>query len=155
MKLPNKKGKPSISKIQFNSLKKEKLIAESSEIQMSLSWDNDDCSPSTDMMILEYTVYFFKAEMDYPEHFSTFEKFNINSHLFHKKSNLFPPGIEDNDNEYHNEIIQKEKWNLKTYFYSCSSAYSSKSSVNFFLLGDQFTKAVTINSKDDMISFTT
>ena len=46
-----------------------------------------------------------------------------------------------------------ESWTLRTFFHSENEAYSSKSSVNYFLLGQGFSRVVTVAPNDEMIGF--
>lgn len=46
-----------------------------------------------------------------------------------------------------------DSWTLKTFFHSENEGYSSKSSVTFFLLGEGFSRVVSISANDEMIGF--
>ena len=87
-------------------------------------------------MILQESLYFHKASIDYPENQSQLHEFNMSAYLAKKT------------------FSQTEKWACRTYFHSQDQAYCSKSSQHFFLLGSSFSKCVTIFAKDHKIGTT-
>lgn len=79
-KSKSKKSKKVMSKVKFGKKSKNTPLDDQlGQELIALSWENDDTPPSTDIMIMEFPVYFHKIELSYPKEYSTFHKYNQNA----------------------------------------------------------------------------